>query len=68
MKFLPNEINGRFNNAEENISELEIIVIKLPRMKEQILFDNIKPSDIHALGGWGGVVEWGQRQKQYCKK
>lgn len=50
IKLLLEEIHSRLKNAEEKISELEIIVIKLSIMNKQSLFDNMKLSDIHALG------------------
>lgn len=40
----------------QKTSELKIIVTKLSRMNEQNLFDNIKLSDICALGVWGVCV------------
>lgn len=42
------------DSTMQKTSELKIIVIKLSRMNEQNLFNNIKLSDICALGVWGG--------------
>lgn len=52
IKILFNEITSRLNDAEEKISELEMIGIKLFRMNVRSLSDNIKLSDKHAVGLW----------------